>query len=63
VSKDPEEYPPSTDQQNPALAWGGVAGHALAVWHDTGHYDPDTDSGIWGRFWVPIERVMLPPVL
>ena len=63
VSKNPEGYPPSQDQQNPAIASSDVAGHALVVWHDTGHYNPDTDSGIWGRFWVPTEQVMLPLVL
>ena len=45
------------------MASSDVAGHALVVWHDTGHYNPDTDSGIWGRFWVPTEQLMLPLVL
>ena len=61
VSKDPGSLPPSEDQVHPAIAYG--SGHALAVWQDVGHHDPDSDSGIWGRFWVPTERVVLPLVL
>ena len=64
MSKDPDGYPPSEDQDYPAIAYNADAGHALVVWQDSGHYNPpDTDEGIWGRFWVPIERVMLPLVM
>jgi hypothetical protein len=63
VSRDPQGYPPSQDQFAPAIAYSPHAGHALVVWQDTGHHDPDTDDGIWGRLWVPTERVLLPLVI
>jgi hypothetical protein len=63
VSRDPGSYPPSQDQYNPAIACSPDAGHALVVWQDAGHYAPDTDTGIWGRFWMPTERVLLPVVM
>ena len=47
----------------PAMAYNTNADHALVVWQDSGHYAPDTDEGTWGRFWVPVERVMLPLVM
>lgn len=55
--------PPSHQHAYPAIAYSADAGQALVVWQDIGHYDPDTDAGIWGRFWVPTERVLLPLVL
>jgi hypothetical protein len=53
VFKDPEGHPPSQDQCAPAIAYIPNAGH----------YDPETDDGIWGRFRVPTERALLPLVL
>ena len=63
VSQDPGSYPPSQDQTHPAIAYSPAAGHALVVWQDTGHYAPDTDTGIWGRLWTPTRRVLLPLIL
>ena len=63
ISVDPPAYPPSINQTFPAIAYDPSAAHALVVWSDQGHYDPDIDPGIWGRLWVPLERVWLPLVL
>jgi hypothetical protein len=62
VSRDPAGLPPSTDQEYPAIAYNPDAGNALVVWHDSGHYTDRGEWGIWGRIWVPVDRVFLPLV-
>jgi hypothetical protein len=63
VSQDPPLLPLSGDQDYPAIAYHPSSGHALVVWQDN-RYNPDRAYwGIWGRIWMPVERVFLPLVL
>lgn len=45
------------------MAYHPGNGRSLVVWQD-GRYAPDRgDWGIWGRFWVPADRIYLPLLL
>ena len=63
VSLDSPLHLPSYDQESPAIAYHPDTGNALVVWQDA-RYDPDRGPwGIWGRFWVAVDRIYLPLVL
>jgi hypothetical protein len=60
VSLDPPSLPPSPYQELPAIAYQPSTGHALVVWQDGRHFADRGDYGIWGRIWMPVDRVFLP---
>jgi len=63
VSWDPPGHPASGDQEYPAIAYHPGMENALVVWQDN-RYAPDRGQwGIWGRVWVPAERIFLPLVV
>jgi hypothetical protein len=63
VSLDSPLHPPGYDQDRPAIAYNPGTGHALVAWHDD-RYELDRGLwGIWGRLWMPVDRLYLPLVL
>jgi hypothetical protein len=63
VSKDSPLHPTSYDQESPAIAYNPGTGNALVVWQDSRYNADRGDWGIWGRIWVPADRIYLPAVL